>query len=209
MTSKRLQEKFDYHSNDRESDMWFHFDYLRALSSDCNIIMELGTRSVVSTWAFLHGMSSSAERVVFMDENRRKLYLGSAKTLWSFDVIHPNQHGVNTEEVFEIASDNNIKWELKIEDSLETELPVCDLIFFDTDHNYKQLSQELKLHANKSRKYLVFHDTMKFAQELVPAINEFLEENEEWTILNCENACNGLTSLVKAPVEKVRSWVEQ
>ena len=56
MTSKRLQEKFDYHSNDRESDMWFHFDYLRALSSDCNIIMELGTRSVVSTWAFLHGM---------------------------------------------------------------------------------------------------------------------------------------------------------
>ncbi len=50
---------------------------------------------------------------------------------------------------------------------------------------------------------------MKFAQELVPAINEFLEENEEWTILNCENACNGLTSLVKAPVEKVRAWVEQ
>ena len=209
MTSKRLQEKFDYHSNDRESDMWFHFNYLRALSSDCNIIMELGTRSVVSTWAFLHGMSSSAERIVFMDEDRRKLYLGSAKTLWSFDVIHPNQHGVNTEEVFEIANENNIKWELKIEDSLETELPVCDLIFFDTDHNYKQLSQELKLHANKSRKYLVFHDTMKFAQELVPAINEFLEENKEWTILNCENACNGLTSLIKAPVEKVRAWVEQ
>ena len=71
MTSKRLQEKFDYHSNDRESDMWFHFDYLSALSKDCNIIMELGTRSVVSTWAFLHGMSGSTERMVFMDESRR------------------------------------------------------------------------------------------------------------------------------------------
>ena len=44
------------------------------------------------------------------------------------------------------------KWELKIEDSLKTELPICDLIFFDTDHNYNQLSQELKLHGNKSRK---------------------------------------------------------
>ena len=50
---------------------------------------------------------------------------------------------------------------------------------------------------------------MKFAQELVPAINEFLEENEEWTILNCENSCNGLTSLVKAPVEKVRAWANK
>ena len=45
--------------------------------------------------------------------------------------------------------------------------------------------------------------------ELVTAINEFLEENEEWTILSCENACQGLTSLVKAPVEKVRAWVDQ
>ena len=209
MTSKRLQEKFDYHSNNRESDMWYHFDYLRALSSDCNIIMELGTRSVVSTWAFLHGMSGSAERMVFMDESRRKLYLGSAKTLWSFDIFHPKEHGVNTDEVFDIAEENNIKWELKIEDSLKTEVPICDLIFFDTDHNYNQLSQELKLHGNKSRKYLVFHDTMKYGMELVPAINEFLEENEEWTILSCENACQGLTSLVKAPVEKVRAWVDQ
>jgi hypothetical protein len=171
--------------------------------------MELGTRSVVSTWAFLHGMSSSAERVVFMDENRRKLYLGSAKMLWSYDIIHPKEHGINTDEVYEIAEENNIKWELKIEDSLKTDLPICDLIFFDTDHNYNQLSQEVKLHASKSRKYLVFHDTMKFANELVPAINEFLEENEEWTILNCENSCNGLTSLVKAPVEKVRAWADK
>ena len=50
---------------------------------------------------------------------------------------------------------------------------------------------------------------MKYGMELVPAINEFLEENEEWTILSCENACQGLTSLVKAPVEKVRAWVDQ
>ena len=54
-----VTQNLDYHSNDRESDMWYHFDYLRALSSDCNIIMELGTRSVVSTWAFLQSSFNS------------------------------------------------------------------------------------------------------------------------------------------------------
>ena len=209
MISNRLQEKYDYHRNDQESDMWFHFPLLKSLAHDCNVIMELGTRSIVSTWAFLHGLANSKERVVLVEESRKQLTYGPAKALWSFDIFHPNEHGANVEEVFEIAKENEVEWLLKIEDTLETELPECDLIFFDTDHNYKQLSEELKLHGNKARKYLVFHDTMKFAQELVPAINEFLEENEEWTILNCENACNGLTSLVKAPVEKVRAWVEQ
>ena len=93
-----------------------------------------------------------------------------------YDIFHPKEHGVNTDEVFEIAEENNIKWELKIEDSLKTELPICDLIFFDTDHNYEQLSQELKLHANKSRKYLVFHDTMKYGLELVLQLTNFLKK---------------------------------
>lgn len=43
----------------------------------------------------------------------------------------------------------------------------------------------------------------------MPAINEFLEENEEWCILNCENACNGLTILVKVSVDKVEGWFEE
>ena len=55
----------------------------------------------------LHGMSV-VERMVFMDESRRKLYLGSAKTLWSYDIFHPKEHGVNTDEVFEIAEENKM-----------------------------------------------------------------------------------------------------
>ena len=76
MTSKRLQKNLIIIAMTVKA-IWFHFDYL-SVSKD-RIIMELGTRSVVSTWAFLHGMSGSAERMVFMDENRRKPYLGSAK----------------------------------------------------------------------------------------------------------------------------------
>lgn len=206
MISNRLQEKFDYHSNDKENDMWYHFQMLRTMATDCNVVMELGTRSVVSTWAFLHGLADSKERVVLVKENRQQLTLAPAKALWSYDVIHPKEHGTNTDEVYSIAEESDVEWNLIIEDSLKTDLPECDLIFFDTDHNYKQLSQELTLHATKSRKYLIFHDTMKYAAELVPAINEFLDEHKEWTILHCENACNGLTVLVKATPEKVNSW---
>ena len=56
MISKRLQEKYDYHSNDKDNDMWFHFDMLHAIAVDSNVIMELGTRGIVSTWAFMSGL---------------------------------------------------------------------------------------------------------------------------------------------------------
>ena len=68
MISNRLQEKYDYHRNNQESDMWFHFPLLKSLAHDCNVIMELGTRSIVSTWAFLHGLANSKERVVLIGE---------------------------------------------------------------------------------------------------------------------------------------------
>ena len=40
--------------------------------------------------------------------------------------------------------------------SLDVNIENSHCIFFDTDHTYKQLSQELHLHGNKSKKYLLF-----------------------------------------------------
>ena len=209
MISKRLEEKFNYHKSDKENDMWFHFVMLQSVGVDSNVIMELGTRGIVSTWAFLHGLAGTKERLVEVSEDRKKLITQCAKCMWSFDINHPSDYGADIEEVTEIASENLIDWKFVQEDTLKTELPLCDSIFFDTDHTYKQLSQELKLHAHKARKYLVFHDTMKYAAELVPAINEFLEEHPEWRILHCENACNGLTILVQAEMSKIDKWTNE
>ena len=208
MISKKLEEKFNYHSNDKSNDMWLHFDMLKSVAIDSNIIMELGTRGVVSTWAFLYGLADKKERVVHISEDRRKLVANSAQALWSYDINHPKEYGVDIKEIEEIAIENNIEWNFVHEDTTKTKLPPCDSIFFDTDHTYKQLSQELKLHADKARKYLVFHDTTKYATELLPAINEYLEENKEWNILHSENACHGLTILVKAPISHIDRWVE-
>ena len=50
---------------------------------------------------------------------------------------------------------------------------------------------------------------MKYATELIPAINEFLEEHEEWRILHCENTCHGCTVLVKASLSRIKEWINR
>ena len=210
MITKRLEEKFEAGHMNQETDMWFHFPLLRDIARDCNAVVELGTRQVVSTWALMMGLAGRTDKYIAISEDRRKLILNNHHVLWSYDIFNPEEeYGIDLNEIAEIALENGVIWEFKHEDTLKCEIPPCDAIFFDTDHTYKQLSQELKLHANKARKYLMFHDTTHYAIELVPAINEFLEKNEEWCILNCENACHGLTILVKVSVDKVEGWFKE
>ena len=116
--------------------MWFHFTMLQSVGVDSNVIMELGTRGVVSTWAFLAGMADKKERVIHVTEDRRKLIAHPSQALWSYDINHPEEYGVDIEEVREIAEENNIEWKFIQEDTLKTELPNCDSIFFDTE-NYQ------------------------------------------------------------------------
>jgi hypothetical protein len=64
------------------------------------------------------------------------------------------------------------------------------------------------LHANKVRKYLIFHDTTTFGEfgetfkvpntvGIWPAIEEFMLENKEWKIEERLTNNNGLTILKK------------
>ena len=55
--------------------------------------------------------------------------------------------------------------------TLEITIPETDMLFIDSEHSYPQLSQELKLHASRVRKYIAFHDTTTFADALIPAID--------------------------------------
>ena len=79
-------------------------------------------------------------------------------------------------------------------------------MFIDTYHEYNQLKQELKLHGNKVKKYLIFHDTTTFGQfgetfkelntiGIWKAIQEFLDENKNWIIEEKLDNNNGLTIL--------------
>jgi len=82
--------------------------------------------------------------------------------------------------------------------TLKIEIDETDLLFIDTDHTYTQLSGELKLHGNKVRKYIIFHDTEIFGKVgmdkkqpgLLQAIYEFM--GDTWKIKERFKNNNGL-----------------
>ena len=158
------------------SDINDNLPILREFASECTHITELGVRAMVSTFAFLEGLPSGGKLV-------------------SIDIKDPSEYGGDAKAVKEAAKAKGIDFEFVLGSSLEVKLEETDMIFFDTDHTYKQLTEELKLHAHKAKKFLAFHDIASCAQELVPAINEFLEANPAWRVVMYKLNNNGLVIL--------------
>lgn len=151
---------------------------------ECSHITEFGVREVVSTWAFL---------------------AANPKTLRSYDIEDcPVQYAES------LAIDAKINFKFQKQDVIDPkfEIEETDLLFIDTWHRYDQLKQELVQHAQKVRKYIVLHDTETFGlrdeeesnlekqpQGLLPAIEEFLNENKNWSYAEKLEINNGLTVL--------------
>ena len=216
MTTKALHEIFTakagISSMDRHSlsDMSKHFDALREYGQDCSLIHELGVREIGSSWAFLKGLADRGNAMVIIAEDRRKLEMSPITALISIDHVHPDKFGGEgtLAEFQKHARENNVHHEFIESSSLDVDIENSHCIFFDTDHTYKQLSQELHLHGNKSQKYLLFHDTIGCAHEIVPAINEFLEEYPEWIVFDHSLDSQGMTSLARMSVEQYQIMKE-
>ncbi len=185
-------------------DICEHLDTLREYASKCDSVTELGVRWVVSTWA---------------------LMAGRPKKLTSFDIHHFGIYGVDPETLDNAASNAGVIFKFYQEDVLTTDkLFETDLLFIDTIHSFKQLSMELHLHANKVKKYIVFHDTSSFgemdeaeirpnpgwskellgyyntlgpAQGINAAIIEFLTVNPEWRVDKLFTNNNGLMIITR------------
>jgi hypothetical protein len=75
-----------------------------------------------------------------------------------------------------------------------------DLLFIDTVHTFEQIKAELDRHADRVRKYLVFHDTVTFGQTyhptggrgILPAIQEYFAAHPEWELAEEHSNNNGL-----------------
>jgi len=159
-----IQEIYEAKCNDN-SDICQHLPTLKQYAEKCDSIVELGVRSIVSTWSFL---------------------AAKPKRLFSVDIQHPESYeeydpkGCNLKLVYDLAFEQGTSFSFLQADTLKIELKQCDLIFFDTLHTYEQLSKELELHGNKANKYLIFHDTETYGMELLPAISEFMKSNPHW-----------------------------
>jgi hypothetical protein len=187
--NKKYEEKFN-----TKSDINEHLPVLKQYGDECNTIVEMGVRSIVSTWAFL---------------------LSNPRTLISLDIENPSNFGGNIDEVYSLANSAGINFKFVESSSLTYDMPLTDLLFIDTWHDYLQLKKELYRHHKNTKKYIILHDTNTFGyvdeseydqyhkqrvetnlpKGLCPAIDEFLNENREWVLWERRPNNNGLTVL--------------
>jgi hypothetical protein len=171
------------HRAEVSSDINEHMMTLAGFSMMCDHITEMGVRDVVSTYAFL---------------------AAKPKKLVCIDVFYSR----NIEDAIELGDKNGIEVEFLQQDTIQPgfDIEQTDFLFIDTWHVYPQLKQELKQHAHKVNKFIGFHDTVTFGEKnegdyesdpkgLNAAINEFLQENQEWVKCYDYKHNNGLTIL--------------
>jgi|TARA_B110000879_G_scaffold149404_1_gene193649 hypothetical protein len=171
-----------------KSDINEHVHDLLTLANNCTHVTEFGSRFGSSTKAFLK----------------------APVTLRAYDLeIHEPLMNL-----FKIARKVGKDVEYSKGNTLSILIEPTDMIFIDTWHSQKQLRDELQLHGNAARKYLVFHDTHTYGvrdeqkdwaqnpnrkalphQGLLPAIIDFVIKNPHWTFKMHKSVNNGLTVL--------------
>lgn len=159
-------------------DIYEHLDTLKKYADECEHVTEFGVRDVISTTAFL---------------------ASKALTVVSYDIeIRPRIPKIQAMCIAE-----NRKWDFHNENVLTSTIEPTDLLFIDTYHSYDHLTQELNLHGNKARKFIILHDTDYFGEKgqddkipgLNMAIHEFIGANKAWDIKEVFTNNNGLTVL--------------
>jgi hypothetical protein len=193
----------------KPSDINEHLQTLSNYASSCNSIFETGVRGVVSSWALLYGISKNNQ------EN---------KTFIMNDIDE-----INTFSIITIMNKLNINGEFIKGNNLDLNLSKnFDLVFIDTLHVYGQLKRELQKFSKIATKYIILHDTTVDADKgevirlgldintiikqtkfdkteivkgLWPAVEEFLNNNEDWFLSKRYINNNGLTILEKSVIK--------
>ena len=171
-----MSEAFDILTR-TATDINEHLPMLYFLAQQCDHVTEFGVRTGASTLAFLHGLQ------------------GRPATLRSYDIN--DQYGVQDS----LTKWTRVEWTFSICSTLSiTRIEPTDLLFVDTLHNYDQVRQELALHGDAARRWIVFHDTETFGtvgddggRGINQAITEWLEAKPEWRIVYRTHRNNGLT----------------
>lgn len=190
----------------QESDINEHLPTLYKYASQCESIIELGVRGVVSSYAFVYGLLNN-------NSSNKKILLNDIEQC-------------NISRLLQLT--NHLKIDIKYEWINDLDLEIkenYDLTFIDTWHVYGQLKRELEKFSKVTNKYIIMHDTTideidgetirrddmnaeeqtlesgiplnEINKGLKPAIDEFLENNSNWKIKEVFTNNNGLTVLEK------------
>jgi len=128
-----IEEFFQSELTHQERAITGHLETLRLLASRVSIVCEFGVK---------RGASSAA------------LLLG-ADEVYSYDIKE-------TKEARRLEALACGRWHYMVANSLDVMIPACDLLFIDSLHTFAQCDAELRRHATRVLRFLVFHDSMTF-----------------------------------------------
>ncbi|HSX12958.1 MAG TPA: hypothetical protein VLE96_00845 [Chlamydiales bacterium] len=183
------------------SDINEHLPALRRIASECDSVVELGVRNVVSSWGLILGLSENC--------SLHRSFLG-------VDLGYPQPHVYDL--VKELTEANGIAFDFWQANDMDIDIEPVDFLFIDTLHTYAHLSYELEKFSSKARKYIGMHDTSQTFEYrdclsyegnkseypvfidrnkkgLWPAVQDFLSRHPEWTLHERYENNNGLTIL--------------
>ncbi len=139
--SPELKRMYEHHAR-TPSDINEHLPHLRRLASECSSVVELGLRTMVSSWGILQGLSESSF---------------SSRSYLGVDIDLPPTHTLNSAR--SLAQAEGISFEFWHANDMDIEIPTADLLFIDTLHTYCHLTYELEKFSPKVLKYIAMHDT--------------------------------------------------
>lgn len=175
-----LDEWYDISVN-KASDINEHIPTLKKFAEESEKVVELTSRAGISTAGLLAG---KPKEMVCYDSNHSAPAIELEK--------------VSKETKFNFIQGN----------SLEIEIPECDLLFIDTKHTGEHVYNELNKHAAKVSQRIIFHDTEIYGERgedgsagLLAGIRRFLHENPEWFTIRHDQNNNGLTVISRDPKE--------
>lgn len=186
------------------SDINEHLPTLYNYASECENILELGVRGVVTSWALSYGLLNN-------DKKTKKIFMND---LNSCDI----------DEILTASNKTNLEIEYKWINDLDLDFNYnFDMVFIDTWHVYGQLIRELTKFSSITNKYIIMHDTTvdewhgenvrqggyntlqqsidtgfileEINMGLWPAIVQFLSTHRNWKIKERFTNNNGLTIL--------------
>jgi len=188
-----------------------HMGVLRALASQCTHVTEAGVEGVFSSYAFATGLLNGG---------------GTGKKLVQIDPVKSSA----VDAFGELARRCGIECVFYNMSDLDSPLENTDLLFIDTWHVYGHLKRELARWHTYVARYIVLHDTTVDAdvgesirmrmnvtaqqassgyplQEIMSgiwkAVEEFLADRPEWTLLYRFAHNNGLTVLRRIEAKAV------
>ena len=168
--------KFEELKNNR-SDINEHLESVYQHTKGCNVAVSLGVSRGYSAFALMLGCHNH----ITVDPN-------------------PNPEALNfLNDYFGSKSKVIIQ-----ETSQPIDLEEFDVLFIDYIHTADCVEKEIKAHAHKAKKFIIFHDTWTFGdtgedgkEGIKKPILDFLLKNEDWRIVYIENKNNGMIILGK------------